>query len=78
MTTAFPIPSFRPKHMERQRNVCSGEICTAHKATCHNSTTQGLLQLEIPPLRMLRWRSTCFGRNDGGQVRHYNRSIQHW
>jgi len=23
------------------------------------------VNVEIPPLRMLRWRSACFGRNDG-------------
>jgi len=85
MTTVLPTPSFRPKHMERQRmsphsvistehmerqrNVCSGEICTAFKATCHDSTTQRSLQFQIPPLRMLRWRSARFGRNDGIRYR---------
>ena len=54
----FPLPSFRPEHTERQRSVCSGEICTVLQ----------LFQLQIPPLRMLRWRSACFGRNDGWQV----------
>ena len=28
------------------------------------------MNVEIPPLRILRWRSACFGRNDGGRVRH--------
>ena len=27
------------------------------------------MNVEIPPLRMFRWRSACFGRNDDGRVR---------
>ena len=29
------------------------------------------MNVEIPPLRMLRCRFAYFGRNDGGRIRHY-------
>ena len=60
MTTAFP-----PRHFDRNTWSASGMYEVEKSVPCRR-----LLQLQIPPLHMLRWRSTCFGRNDGGQVRH--------
>ena len=60
MTTEFP-----PRHFDRNTWSASGMYEVEKSVPCIR-----LLQLQIPPLHMLRWRSACFGRNDGGQVRH--------
>jgi len=51
-----------PRHFDRNTWSASG-MYEVEKSVWY----AGFFNIEIPPLCILRWRSVCSGRNDGGR-----------